>query len=237
MAALAAAHLRSLGVGHIQVVNRSLDRALKLAARTGGDAAGLELLAHAVSRADLVVTSTGAAGTVVDRATVEEAMGEDRGRRDGRQGRRFFLDLAVPRDVDSSVADLPGVAVADIDAVRTALARRRVDIGPEIERAERIVAEESERFGAWRRAARMAPLIRALRERGDRVMAAELARMAPRLADLTDAERQAVRALAEGVVAKLLHDPLVSLRSASGPGDPIARTLADVFGLDVRPEP
>jgi glutamyl-tRNA reductase len=236
MAALAVGHFRERAVGHLRVINRSLDHALKLAARAGGEAAGLEFLAHAISRADLVVTSTGAAGTVVDLPTVVEAIAEDPAAAAGGPRRRFFLDLAVPRDVDPSVAELPGVALADIDALRATLARRRVRIGPEIERAERIVAEESERFGAWRRASRMAPLIRALRERGNRVVAAELARVAPRLAELSGPEREAVEALAAGIVAKLLHDPLVALRSASGPGDPLARTVADVFGLDVRPE-
>jgi len=69
------------------------------------------------------------------------------------------------------------------------------------------------------------------------VVAAELARAAPRLASLSDADRATVEAVAAGAVAKLLHDPLVALRAASGPADPLARTLAEAFGLDVRPEP
>jgi glutamyl-tRNA reductase len=237
MASLAVGHLRELGVGHLRVVNRSVDRARRLASRAGGDAAGLELLAHAIARADLVVSSTGASGTVVDVPTVAGAIEEDLAASRATPRPRFVLDLAVPRDVDPGVAALPGVAVADIDALRAAVSRRGEDVAPQLERAERIVAEESERFAAWRRAWRMAPLIRALRERGDRVVASELARMAPRLAALSDRDREAVRAAAEGVVAKLLHDPLVMLRSANGPGDPIARTIADVFALDVRPEP
>jgi glutamyl-tRNA reductase len=236
MASLAVAHVRELGVGHLRVINRSLDRARTLAARGGGEAGGLDLLTHAIARADLVVASTGAAGTVVDLATVADAMDEDRTPEEPAR-RRFFLDLAVPRDVDPRVGSLAGAAVADIDALRDAVARDGADVASAVGRAETIVAEEAERFAAWRRAWRMAPLIRALRERGERVVAAELSRAAPRLASLSEADRAVVEGVAAGVVAKLLHDPLVALRAAGGPADPLARTLAEVFGLDARPEP
>jgi len=235
MASLAVAHVRERGVGHLRIVNRSPERARTLAARAGAEAGGLDRLAHAIARADLVVCSTGASGTVVDLATAADAMAEDGGS-DGPR-RRFFLDLAVPRDVDPRVGSLAGTAVADIDALRDAVARDGADVAPAVARAEEIVAEEAERFAAWRRASRMAPLIRALRDRGERVVAAELARAAPRLASLSDADRATVEAVAAGAVAKLLHDPLVALRAASGPADPLARTLAEAFGLDVRPEP
>ena len=117
MAALAVRDLRERGVGPIRVVNRSLERASRLAARAGGEAGGLDGLVAGIAGADLVVSSTGAAGTVIAADTARQALGE------GRDGRPlFFLDLAVPRDVDPGVADLPGVRLADIDDLKDVLA-------------------------------------------------------------------------------------------------------------------
>jgi glutamyl-tRNA reductase len=77
-------------------------------------------------------------------------------------------------------------------------------------------------------------LIQALRERGERIQAAELARTMPKLAGLSEREREAVEALARGIVAKLLHDPMVKLKELSGPGagDSLARAVAELFGLE-----
>lgn len=234
MASLAVAHVRRAGVGRVRVVNRNLERARTLAARAGGEAAGLDVLCSAIAQADLVITSTGAVGTIVAEELVREAIGSDLGKAGDPVRRRFFLDLAVPRDVDPAVGSLPGVALADIDDLKEAVAEREESALREIERAHAIVADEAARFAAWRRAARVAPLIRALRARGDAVIASELARASGRLAGFTDREREGVEALARAIVAKLLHDPVVTLRGSGGPGDPVARALAQAFGLDVR---
>jgi glutamyl-tRNA reductase len=231
MAALAATHLRARGVGHLRIVNRSLERARKLADRAGAEPGGLDLLASAIAHAELVISSTGAAGTVIGPEVVREAVTQY-----GRTARPLFvLDLAVPRDVDPDVSELPGVSLVDIDDLRDLLAERGAAAEGEVERARAIVAEEAGRFLAWRRAARLAPLIQALRERGQGIQAAELARLGPRLSGLTDREREAVEALAQGIVAKLLHDPIVRLKHQSAPGDALARAVAELFGLEFRP--
>jgi glutamyl-tRNA reductase len=235
MAGLAAAHLRDRGLAPIRIVNRSPERAHRLAQRTGLEAAPFGRLAHALAEADLVVSSTGATGAVIGSAVVRESLGLN----GGRPGRPLFLlDLAVPRDVDPTVRELPGVAVADLDDVKEAL---RADGGAphaeEVERVKRIVLEEVERFESWRRAVRLAPVIQALRDRGERAVAAELARFGPRLAGLEEREREAVEALVRGVVAKLLHDPIVRLKEPPPPGtgDVRARALAELFGLPFPP--
>jgi glutamyl-tRNA reductase len=227
MAALAVRDLRGHSVGPLRVVNRSFERASRLASRAGGEAAGMDGLAAGIARADLVVSSTAAAGTVIGSDIVREALAE------GRDGRPlFFLDLAVPRDVDPAVADLPGVQVADIDDLKDVLAGKGAG-DDELERAQVIVADEVKRFGAWRRSAKLAPLIQSLRDRGARIQAAELARIAPRLSELSDRDWAAVQALASGIVAKLLHEPIVRLKEHPGSGpDSLARALAELFDLD-----
>jgi glutamyl-tRNA reductase len=229
MASLAVKHLRDREVGQLRVVNRSLDRARRLAARAGGEPHGLDALVAAVAQADLVVTSTGAAGTVIGPDAVGEAL--------ARNGRPLFLlDLAVPRDVDPAVRDLPWVRLADIDDLKEILAGSGADPG-DLDRARAIVTNEVARFASWRRAARLAPLIQALRERGARIQASELARASARLSSFSDKEWAAIESLASGIVAKLLHHPIVHLKERSGPGtgDELARAAAELFGLDFDP--
>ena len=155
----------------------------------------------------------------------------------GAPRKRFLLDLAVPRDVDPSVAEVPGVELADLSDVRAHLERTSAATEEAVAAARAVVQEEVDRYVARRRSERVAPAIRELRARGDEVRAAELKRAAAQLSDLTDEERAAVERLAEGIVAKLLHDPIVHLkeRAAAGAADEAARTLADLFRLD-RPE-
>jgi len=228
MASLAVKHLRLREVGQLRVVNRNLDRARRLAARAGGEPHGLDSLVAALTQADLVVTSTGASGTVIGPDAVGEALD-----RNGR-GRRplFLLDLAVPRDIDPAVKDFPDVRLADIDDLKDMLAGSGTAPG-DLDKARTIVQEEVARFAAWRRAARLAPLIQALRERGARIQAAELARASSRLSSLSDREWAAIESLASGIVAKLLHQPIVRLKERSGPGagDELARAAAELFGL------
>jgi glutamyl-tRNA reductase len=233
MAGLALTHLRERGVGRVRVVNRSLESAARLAARIGGEAGGLGALADVMAGADLVVSATGSAGVVIGADLVRQAVAAN-----GRGERPLFLlDLAVPRDIDPAAAELPGVRLAGIEDLRDLLASRGESALAEVERVRSIVAEEVARFSGWRRAARLAPLIQALRERGERVQAAELARLAPRLGGLDDRQREAVEALARGIVAKMLHDPIVRVKELAGPGvgDAYARALADLFGIDFDP--
>jgi glutamyl-tRNA reductase len=230
MAGLAVKHLHGRGVGRIRVLNRSVERAEALASRAGGEAGGLEGLVAAIRSADVVVSSTGATGVVIEEQTVREALAADGGGRP-----LFVLDLAVPRDVDPAVAGIPGVVLADIDDLKESLSGTGA-AAEEVDRARSIVAEEVARFAAWRRTAKLAPLIQALRDRGARIQAAELAKAAPKLADLTDREWAAVQAMAGGIVAKLLHDPIVRLKEYGAAGsDSLARALADLFGIEQDP--
>jgi glutamyl-tRNA reductase len=231
MAALAVKHLHSRGVGRMRILNRSVDRAEALAARTGGESGGLDGLASAIRGADLVVSSTGAAGVMIGEQAVRQAIEAD----SARQQPVFILDLAVPRDVDPAVASIPGVVLADIDDLRDSLEGSGA-AAEEVDRARTIMGEEVARFAASRRAAKLAPLIQALRDRGARVQAAELAKAAPRLSRLSDREWAAVEAMAGAIVAKLLHEPIVRLKLYGATGsDSLAKALAELFGIEQDP--
>jgi len=228
MSALAVKHLRGRGVGTVRILNRSLERARALAERAGVDHGDLVELPVALARADLLVSATGAAGVVVPLEMLRAAM-------DGRQRPLFALDLAVPRDVEPTAKDLSLVTLVDIDGLRDSLSVRTAEAAEGIARAHELVAEEVHRFALRRRSERLAPLIRALRGRGDAVVATELERFRSNLASLTPDEREAVDAVARGIVAKLLHDPIVRLKELSEPGadDEHARLLVELFGLEL----
>jgi glutamyl-tRNA reductase len=187
----------------------------------------MEDLEGSLSAADLVVSSTGATRTVIGTDMVRRA----------RPHRRplFVLDLAVPRDVEPGVGDLPGIALADIDDLREVVARGRGEMARDVDAARRIVAEETRRYAVARRAARLAPVIEALHERGERIRGEEVRRLASRLAALPARDREAVEALTRRIVRRLLHDPVVTLKDLAGKGsaEPAARTLTELFGLDL----
>ena len=217
MSGLAVDALRVRGVGAVRVLNRTPERAARVAARLGATPGGLDELVDALGRADLVVSSTGSTGPVIGHGDVEAASPR----------RRFFLDLAVPRDVDPGVRGVHEQVVADIDDLREVLPD--LAAAPEVEKVRQIIDEEVARHAARRRAARLAPVIQALIERGEQVRAAELRRLHARLAALPERDRESVEALTRGIVNKLLHDPLTRLKRPGG--EEYARTLAELFGL------
>jgi glutamyl-tRNA reductase len=223
MAALAVKHLRDRGLGTVRILNRSLERARALAERTEAEHGDLEALPAALAEADVLVSATGAAGIVVHASTLFV-----------RERPLFVLDLAVPRDVEVAAGRLPEVTLVDLDDLRASVVVRAAETAANIGRAHEIVAEEVRRFAIRRRSERLAPLIRALHERGEAVVAAELERFRSDLAGLEPDEREAVEALAHGIVAKLLHEPIVRLKERSAPGtrDEHARLLSDLFGVE-----
>lgn len=226
MSALAGATLRRLGIGEVTVVNRSAANAARLAATLDGRHLPLRELPTALAEADLVVTSTGATGTVVDTTAVRAAM--------ARRPQRalFVLDLALPRDVEPAVRDIPGVTVADLDSMRAVL--EGAEASREVEAARRLVTDEVGAFLAWQRSVRVAPTVAALRAKAQEVVDAELLRLGSRLPDLDPRSRDEVASTVRRVVDKLLHAPTVRVKQlAETPGgDSYAEALSELFALD-----
>ncbi len=225
MGALAGATLRRAGAGSVVVANRTLDRAERLADNLGGRGIGLDELEIALVEADVVVSSTGATGTVVTCEAVERAL-------DKREGRPLaILDLALPRDVEAGVRDLPGVTLVDLASLQQVLAT--TEAGADVEAARGIVTQEVGDFLAWQRAAKIAPTVVALRSRAEEVVAGELTRLETRV-DLDDAARAEVQATVRRVVDKLLHTPTVRVKELqeAPEGLSYADALRELFGLD-----
>jgi glutamyl-tRNA reductase len=231
MGGLAAAHLRRAEAAEIVVLNRSPERAARLAEITEANgtparAAGLEALADELAVADLVIACTGAVGTVVDHASVAAAVA-------GRAGRPLAVcDLGLPRDVDASVAALPGVTVIDLIALQRRLAAG--ERGAAVAAAQELVAEEAQAYLAAQRSAEVTPTVTALRRRASEVIDSELLRLDARLPELDARVREEFTRSVRRVVDKLLHTPTVQVkRLAEGPdGDSYAAALRALFELD-----
>ncbi|MBD0291677.1 MAG: hypothetical protein ICV74_10520 [Thermoleophilia bacterium] len=144
-----------------------------------------------------------------------------------RGGRPLLLvDIAVPRDLDPAIAELPGAVLYDLDALGPEAGDRNAAAGE----AEAIVADEARAFGRWLRALDVVPVVRALRARGEAIRAGELARAEPRLRELSPEGRKQVEALTAQIVNKLLHEPTVRVKAADDPS--YASALEHLFALD-----
>jgi glutamyl-tRNA reductase len=226
MGALAGATLERAGAGRIVVANRSADNARRLATALEGDGVGLDALDAVLAEVDVAVTSTGATGVVVSRDVVERAMR-------ARGGRPLaVLDLALPHDVDPSVAELPGVTLVTLTSLQEALATSST--GADVEAARRIVTDGVAQFLAWQKASRVAPTVVALRSRAEQVVDAEIARLDGRLPQLDDRARQEIAASLKRVVGTLLHTPTVRVKelSEAPAGLSYADALRELFELD-----
>jgi glutamyl-tRNA reductase len=235
MGGLSVAHLLRAGVTHIDVVNRSLPRAERLAEsiRQQGataQALTLEQLPAALAVADVVVSCTGAVRPVVSLADVHHALASTR--RDEAAAELVLCDLGMPRDVDPAVAGLPGVSVIDLDRVQREPSARAA--AADAEAARQIVAAEVASYLAGQRMSEVTPTVTALRQRAADVVEAELLRLDNRLPGLDDSQRDEVARTVRRVVDKLLHAPTVRVKQlASAPGgDAYAEALRELFELD-----
>ena len=235
MGALAAAHLVRAGVARIEVVNRSLPRAQRLADnlnQQGVSARALSLdddLAVALVDADVVVSSTGAVRPVVSLADLHHALAQ----REGAEDHQLVVcDLGMPRDVDPAVAGLPGVWVVDMDRIQREPSSRAA--ANDAAAARSIVAGEVANYLAGQRMAEVTPTVTALRQRAADVVEAELLRLDNRLPELDVTHRDEVAKTVRRVVDKLLHAPTVRVKQlASAPGgDSYAEALRELFELD-----
>jgi glutamyl-tRNA reductase len=223
MSALAAATLRRVGAGQIVIANRTVKRGRRLADQVGGAAVGLAELPAALAQADLLISCTGATGLVVHRDGIISAMAL-------RGGRPIvLLDVALPRDVDPGVREVPGVTLVDLEAIAEA------SVGAEdVDAVRAIVAEEVLAYHGLQIEAQLAPTVAALRSKAAEVVAVELSRLDGRVPELTEQAREEVARTVRRVVEKLLHSPTVRVKElATEPnGHGYAEALRELFDLD-----
>ena len=220
--------LASAGVSEVLVANRTWDKAVSLAQRVDGRPVRLADLAAAMADVDVLLTSTGATSIMLEHGDIEPIMAD-------RPDRPLLVvDIAVPRDVDPSVAELPGVTLLDMHDLRRFAQAGLADRRREVHAVERIVVDEVDRFVEASSARSAAPLVAALHARAEAVRTAEVERFQAKLAGLDPKQQAAVEALTKGILAKVLHEPTVKLKDLAGTpkGERLAEALRTVYDLD-----
>ena len=226
MSELAARHLVQQGAGAILVTNRTLERAQRMAETFKGQVIPFEQLYEAGSQADIVISSTGAPHPIFRREHGKAFLHRRRNRP------MFFIDIAVPRDVDPEMNKLEGIFVYDIDDLQQVAAAHMAERSREAGDAEALIAAEVDRFDQYQRTVNVAPAIVALQRQAEEIRQAELRRAQARLGSLSAEQIAAVEALTRGLVNKFLHPPMQALKQAAREND-AARldALCDTWSL------
>jgi glutamyl-tRNA reductase len=224
MSELAARHLMAHGCASIFVANRTYDRAIGLAQKFNGQAIKFDDLYSTCDRADIVITSTGAPHAIFRREHGEQFLARRKNRP------MFFIDIAVPRDVSADMARLDGIFTYDIDDLQQAVSSHVADRRKEAERAEAIISSEVEkfevRFEARAHALDVVPTIVSLQDHLETIRQAEIDRVRGRMGKLTPEQEMAVEALTRGIINKVMHTPITTLKSAAR--DAEATTVIEV---------
>jgi glutamyl-tRNA reductase len=209
MCELSARHLLAQGARKIYVGNRTYERAAALAKKFDGEPISFDHLYDTVDRADIVITSTGAPHTIFRKEHGERFLAKRKNRP------MFFIDIAVPRDVDPEMNKLDGIFVYDIDDLQQVVAAHISDRRAEADRAEAIVQLEVDKFQARLQTLDVVPTIVSLQEHLETVRQAEIDRVRGRLGNLTPDQELAVEALSRGIINKIMHTPITTLKSAA----------------------
>jgi glutamyl-tRNA reductase len=226
MSELAARHLVQQGAGTILVTNRTLERARQLAEPFDGRVIPFEKLYESAIEADIIISSTGAPHPIFRREHGQAFMHRRRNRP------MFFIDIAVPRDVDPAMNKLEGVFVYDIDDLQAVAASHMAERSAQATDAEALIATEVERFHQRRRAVNVAPAIVSLQRQAEEIRQNELRRMQAKLGSLSAEQVAAVEALTRGLVNKFLHPPMQALKQAARENDATrVEALCDAWSL------
>jgi glutamyl-tRNA reductase len=217
---LAAGSLSARGASIAYVANRSPEASAQLAARFGSTALTLDEVPSKLGDVDVVLAATGSPAALIGPRDVPSR----------HKRPLFFIDIAVPRDVDPAVGKLDGCYLYDIDDLEAVVAETLAGRRVEAEHAERLVALEAERFKEWRASLDVVPAIASLRARADEIRVAELAK----LGDLPDEERRTLEAVTSQILNKLLHLPTVRMKEAAAEADGTryADAVRHLFGLE-----
>jgi glutamyl-tRNA reductase len=227
MGELSARHLVDQGAFPIYVVNRTWARAQEMARALAGTAVPFDELTTALSAADIVITSTGSPTPLISSEMVQRVMA-------GRRTRPlFFIDIAVPRDVDGDVNTLDNVYCYDIDDLKQVVDANLKERLREAQRAEALVEREVAKFVTRMRDVEVVPTIVSLRDRLEAIRAGEVEKTLARLGSAAPETREAIEAMSSAIINKILHAPITKLRESSreGAGRSWSELVHELFGL------
>ncbi len=210
MAELAAKHLMAHGVSSMVVANRTFERAVEVAGLFKARPVSFDEIGVQLLEVDIVVTSTASKEYVISYDQVKNSLRKRRNRP------LFFIDIAVPRDVEPKINDLENVYVYDIDDLKGIIDINMAQRQQEAVKAERIVQEEAGKFEKWLETLAVVPTIVSLRDKADSIIQAELKKSFSALCHLTPDQKEAVHTLARSIAEKMMNDPIVFLKKKAG---------------------
>jgi len=227
MAELAVEHLIRQKAGKIHVANRTFENGIALARRFKGEAIRFEEIADSLKRVDIIISSTGSSDYVITRDQVKGII------RIRRNRPIFFIDIAVPRDIDPRINRLPNSYVYDIDDLQGVIEDNIEDRQREAVKGERIVDEAVIRFREWYAGLAVVPTIVALRGKLEAIAETEI-KKTMQSDKIPESSRGAIQKMAASLVNKIMHDPMVFLKKDSMPADKSKRidTVRKLFNLD-----
>ncbi len=232
MCELAARHFLGSGASGLMVANRTFERGRRLADEFGGEAVPFEELFQELHRADIVLSSTGAPHTIIGPREVEAVV------RRRKFKPMFFIDIAVPRDIDPRVNDLESAYLFTVDDLREIVEANMAQRTQEAAKGEEIVEQEIGQFHRWLSSLESTPTIVALRARFEEIRRAELEKTLSGWRDLSPETEKRLEIMTLSIMNKLLHTPTAMLKQAGrgGRGDRYADALRQLFDLETSPQ-
>jgi len=207
MAELAATHLKANGCKEILVANRTLERARKLAVEFEGHALTMDELPEYMERADIVISGTGASTYVLLPEDVKPAMKKRGGQP------VFFVDIAVPRDIDPRIADIAGAYVYDIDDLQQVVQGNQKNREKEAEQAKVLIEEDANAFLSWLKSLESVPLIRGIQQQVEQARLEEVEKSKRYLKDLSPEQAEAVERLSKALMKRFVHPTMQTLKT------------------------
>ena len=228
MSELAAKHLINYGVVNIFITNRTYTRAVQMADNFHGTAVEFETLQEKIHDVDIVISSTGAPGYVIDVSMIAASLRRRKNRL------LFLIDIAVPRDIDPAVGHIDNVYLYNIDNLQDIVDGNLQIRKKEAEKAEAIIDEEVSHYQEWYNTLEVVPTIVSLREKMEGIIRGELAKSAAWMENLTEEERKNIEGFANSIINKVLHDPITGLKEESRENGalPYIAAIRRLFGLD-----
>lgn len=206
---LAARHLVSNGIASVIVANRTFDKAQRLAEEFGGKAIKLDVFSAYLDQADIIISCTASPRYVVEKKHIAKLV-------QGRTRPLFFIDIAVPRDIEPAVAELPQVFLCDIDDLQEVVAQNLEGRKKEAEKARSIIDEELDNFFFWLDTLLVVPTIVKMREQAEDIKQHEVEKAIRRIDNITPREQKIIEQLAHSIVSQWLHRPISNLKTMAG---------------------
>ena len=228
MAELAAKHLISYGVKTVYVTSRTYERAANLARTLNGSALDFEAFKNELHRADIVITSTSASSFIIKKEMVEKAIQERKNKP------IFFIDIAVPRDIEPDVNDLENVYLYDIDDLHVVVSANMKEREKEAENAMNLISHEVTKFNNWIGSLDAVPTIIEIRKKAENIRKQEIERTLKKLPHVSEDDKQLLRQMSSSIINKILHKPTIKLKqkTQSEDGHVYLKAIRHLFHLD-----